>query len=81
MPIIKSRKTPKAGFKKMSMDMNISALSQALNAQSLMGLLLTKVMGQAQEMVKQQAANTVQQSAQAVTASVDGLGDSIDVQG
>ncbi|MEW6237285.1 MAG: hypothetical protein AB1656_18025 [Candidatus Omnitrophota bacterium] len=74
-------KTPKAGFKKMSMDMNISALSQALNAQSLMGLLLTKVMGQAQELVKQQATNTVQQSAQAVTASVEGLGDSVDVQG
>ena len=58
--------------------MEISALAQALSSQSAMGMLLAKVMDQAQQLIQQQAAYTVQQ-AMVTPAVLDGVGENLDV--
>ncbi len=58
--------------------MEISALAQALTSQSAMGMLLVKVMDQAQQMIQQQAAYTVQQ-AMVTPVALDGVGENLDV--
>jgi hypothetical protein len=59
--------------------MEIAALSQSLNSQALMGMLLVKVLDQTQEMIKQQAALISQQAMQVPVVTPDGVGENLDV--
>jgi hypothetical protein len=58
--------------------MEMSALAAALSAQTAMGLLVVKTLDQTQQMIKQQAANTIEQ-AQIPSVTADGIGESLDV--
>ncbi len=59
--------------------METGALSQALNSQALMGMLVVKVLDQTQEMIKQQAALLSQQAMQVPVVTPDGVGENLDV--
>ncbi len=61
------------------MELNVNALAQSLNTQAVMGMLLTKVLGQTEELIKQQATVNIQ-NAEVVPAPVEeGVGESVDV--
>lgn len=64
--------------------MEVSALSQSLATQSLMGQLLVKVLGQNLEMAQQQALlameSKLQESAMAPAVEIiEGLGENVDL--
>jgi hypothetical protein len=57
--------------------MELGSLASAMSAQAAMGQLLVKVLDQTQQLIQQQAAITIDNAA--VTPSVEGVGENIDV--
>lgn len=62
----------------MDMNLEISALAQSLAAQSAMGMLLVKVMDNAQQLV-QQAIAGVAKSTDGGSSAVQGVGENLNV--
>jgi hypothetical protein len=64
--------------------MQVSALSQSLGAQSLMGQLIVKVLGQANQMAQQQALVALQKNMEnnailTMSEAIGGIGENLDI--
>ena len=61
------------------MELEINALAQSLNAQAAIGSLIAKTLGQTEELIKQQVAQSAEKNVQQVASPVGGMGESVDI--